>query len=49
MVLPILVQDDEGPSFSPALPAGLAVFLREMDSDRRAKTETELLGTMKLR
>ena len=43
IVLPILVQKDEGPSFSLAGPPGLAVFLRDLDSDRRAKTETELL------
>ena len=43
MALPILVQKDEGPTFLLAGPTGLAVFLRDLDSDRRAKTETELL------
>ena len=43
VALPILVQKDEGPSLSLACPPGLAVFLRDMDFDRRAKTETELL------
>ena len=43
MALPILVQKDEGLCFSLAGPAGLAVFLQDLDSDRRAKTETELL------
>ena len=48
-MLPILVQKDEGPSLPLAGPPGLAVFLRDLDSDRRAKTETELLRTMSLR
>ena len=43
MALPILVQKDEGPSLSLAGPPGLAVFLRDLDFDRRADTETELL------
>ena len=43
MALPILLQKDEGPSLSLAGPPGLAVFLRDLDSDRRAKTETELV------
>ena len=43
VALPILVQKDEGSSLSLAGPPGLAVFLRDLDSDRRAKTETELL------
>ena len=30
-------------------PAGLAVFLRYLNSDRRTETETELFGTMSLR
>ena len=40
MALPILVQKNEGPSVSPADPA---VYLCDLDSDWRAKTETELL------
>ena len=43
VALPILVQQDEGPSLSLAGLAGLAVLLRDLDSDRRAKTNTELL------
>ena len=43
MALPILVENDEGPSFTLAGPAGLAVFLRDLDYDRRAKIETELI------
>ena len=43
VALPILVQKDEGPSLSLAGPPGLAVFLWDLYSDRRAKTDTELL------
>ena len=43
VALPIFVQKAEGPSLSLAGPPGLAVFLRDMDTDRRAKTEAELL------
>ena len=43
MALPILVQNDEGPSFTLAGPAGLALFLRVLDYERRAKIESELL------
>ena len=43
VVLLILVQKDEGPSFSFAGPPNVAVFLLDLDSDRRAKWETELL------
>ena len=42
VALPILVQKVEGPSLSLAGPPGLAVILWDLDSDRRAKTETEL-------
>ena len=48
MTLPILLQMNEGPSLLLAdLPGltvpGLTVFLRDMDSDRRDKSETRLL------
>ena len=43
VALPIFVQKDEGPSLSLAVPPGLSVFLRDLDFDCRAKTETELL------
>ena len=36
-----LVQKGGEPSFSLAGPAGLALFLRDMESVRRAKTEAE--------
>ena len=51
VALPILVQKDEGPSFSLAGRPGLAVFLRDLNSDRRAKSEAETFGgcTMSLR
>ena len=42
MALPILVQKDEGPSLSLAGPPGLALFLRDLDSDLPAETEAEL-------
>ena len=42
MALPILAQKVESPTFSLGRPAGLAIFLRDLDSDRRAKTEIEL-------
>ena len=44
VALAIIEQKDESPSFLLAGPAGIAVFLWELDSDRRAKTQTELLG-----
>ena len=37
-----LCKEDEGQSFSRAFPSGLAIFLRDVDYDRRAKTEAEL-------
>ena len=43
VALPIPVQRDEGPSLSLAGPPGLVLFLLDLNSDRRAKTETELL------
>ena len=36
------MQKDERPSVSIAGPPGLAVFLRNLDSDRQAETEIEL-------
>ena len=48
MAPPILVQKDEGPSLSLAGPPGLAVFLRDLDTDRRAKTGLNSFGTMSL-
>ena len=43
MALPILVHKDEGLSFLLAGPPDLAVFLRDLDTNRRAKSETELV------
>ena len=40
--LPILVQNYKVPILSLAGPPGLAVFLCELDSDRRAKTDDAL-------
>ena len=41
MSLPTLVQKDE--IFSPSCPSAIAMILRDLDSDRRDKTEAELL------
>ena len=43
VALPIRVQKDEGPSLSLAGPPDLVLFLRDLDTNRRAKTGTELL------
>ena len=43
MALSKLVEKNEGPSFPIACPPGLVVFLQDLDSERRAKTEIELL------
>ena len=40
---PKLVRKNEGSSFSCSSSAGLAVSLPDLDSDRRAETESELL------
>ena len=51
VALPLLVLKEEGSSFSLSGPAGLAIFMQDLDCDRRAKSETFLnfFATISLR